>query len=81
MSGEEDLIQKRSCIWTLTTTSKRLCLQMIEASIGELVYYAIGYMRMTQEQTEVWANDPNQYVADEEEENFSCRISGEARLY
>lgn len=32
---------------------------------------------MTQTQAETWANSPNQYVADEEEETFTSRVSGE----
>lgn len=64
-------------VLTCKTEADYLILQMIEGSIGELVYYAIGYMCMTEEQTEACAADPNQYVADEEEETFSCRNSGE----
>ncbi|GAQ87921.1 Putative importin 9 [Klebsormidium nitens] len=60
----------------LTIVSNPRLAPMIEGSIGELVYYAVGYMRMTDEQTEACAADPNQYVADEEEETFSCRNSG-----
>ena len=39
-----------------------------------------GYMQMTQEQVEDWSNSPDQYVADEEEETFSVRVSGELVL-
>lgn len=35
---------------------------------------------MTTGQVEAWASDPNQYVADEEEETFTARVSGELLL-
>lgn len=35
---------------------------------------------MTQEQVEEWSSNPDQYVADEEEETFSVRVSGELVL-
>ena len=37
-------------------------------------------MQMTQEQVEEWSSNPDQYVADEEEETFSVRVSGELVL-
>ena len=37
-------------------------------------------MQMTQEQVEAWSQNPDQYVADEEEETFSVRVSGELVL-
>ena len=42
--------------------------------------FVAGYMQMTQEQVEDWSNSPDQYVADEEEETFSVRVSGELVL-
>ena len=35
---------------------------------------------MTQQQVEEWSQNPDQYVADEEEETFSVRVSGELVL-
>ena len=35
---------------------------------------------MTQEQVDSWSQNPDQYVADEEEETFSVRVSGELVL-
>ena len=43
-------------------------------------YVDAGYMQMTQEQVEEWSQNPDQYVADEEEETFSVRVSGELVL-
>ncbi|KAI8336598.1 armadillo-type protein [Chlamydoabsidia padenii] len=37
----------------------------------QLLYVFIVYMQITQEQAEIWSNDANQYVADEEESTFS----------
>ena len=37
-------------------------------------------MQMTQQQVEEWSQNPDQYVADEEEETFSVRVSGELVL-
>ena len=39
-----------------------------------------GYMQMTGAQADAWEQDINQYVADEEEETFSVRTSGELLL-
>lgn len=35
---------------------------------------------MTQDQVDNWSENPDQYVADEEEETFSVRVSGELVL-
>jgi len=43
-------------------------------------YAGAGYMQMTQEQVEEWSSNPDKYVADEEEETFSVRVSGELVL-
>lgn len=39
-----------------------------------------GYMQMTSLQECTWTEDAEQYVADEEEETFSARASGELLL-
>ena len=39
-----------------------------------------GYMQMTSVQESIWAEDAEQYVADEVEETFSARASGELLL-
>ena len=39
-----------------------------------------GYMQMTTDQEETWAEDPNVFVADEEDDMFSVRTSGELVL-
>ena len=37
-------------------------------------------MQMTQDQVDNWSQNPDQYVADEEEDTFSVRVSGELVL-
>ncbi len=44
------------------------------------VEFFAGYMQMTTDQEETWAEDPNVYVADEEDDMFSVRTSGELVL-
>eukprot|EP00897_Mesotaenium_endlicherianum_P009989 jgi/Mesen1/9018/ME000565S08347 len=41
-----------------------------------LVYFAITYMQMTEEQVELWSADANQYIADEDDITLTCRTSG-----
>ncbi|KAL0051329.1 hypothetical protein WJX82_005781 [Trebouxia sp. C0006] len=53
---------------------------LMQPIVPELIYLTIGYMQMTQEQVEEWSSNPDQYVADEEEETFSVRVSGELVL-
>jgi len=54
--------------------------ELIAGSVGQLAYYSLGYMQMTRDQAATWARDPNQYVADEEDDAFSVRVSGEMLL-
>jgi hypothetical protein len=37
-------------------------------------------MQMTASQLESWADNPNAYVADEEEDTYTARVSGELLL-
>ncbi|KAK9806782.1 hypothetical protein WJX72_002643 [[Myrmecia] bisecta] len=64
----------------LTLVGNRRYQGMMQGVMGELVYLTIGYMQMTGSQVEAWSRDPNQYVADEEEETFTVRVSGELLL-
>ena len=58
-------------IMTLTE-HPRLC-TVLEPALGEIVYQAIGYMCMTRAQEDSWGDDPDQYVADEDEDASSTR--------
>ncbi|KAJ7556791.1 hypothetical protein O6H91_05G098700 [Diphasiastrum complanatum] len=50
--------------------------KVLEKHVGELVYYMIGYMQMTEEQVQAWSSDPNQYISDEDDMTYNCRVSG-----
>ncbi|KAF5839257.1 armadillo-type protein [Dunaliella salina] len=48
--------------------------------VYQMTYMCIAYMQMTATQVESWASNANAYVADEEEETFTARVSGELLL-
>ncbi|KAG0591650.1 hypothetical protein M758_1G229200 [Ceratodon purpureus] len=60
----------------LTAVSSPRFSKIVRKTVGELVYYTVGYMQMTEEQVQTWSSDPNQYVADEDDVTYSCRVSG-----
>ncbi|XP_068637153.1 uncharacterized protein [Aristolochia californica] len=60
----------------LTTMAKPRLVNLIGNNITELVYYTIAFLQMTEEQVHTWSLDANQYVADEEDVTYSCRVSG-----
>jgi len=60
----------------LTAVSSPRFSKIVQKSVGELVYYTVGYMQMTEEQVQTWSTDSNQYVADEDDVTYSCRVSG-----
>ncbi|KAK9862534.1 hypothetical protein WJX84_000998 [Apatococcus fuscideae] len=53
---------------------------LLRPVLPELIHTTIGYMQMTSLQESTWTEDAEQYVADEEEETFSARASGELLL-
>jgi len=52
----------------------------IRPVVTQMAYTCIAYMQMTATQVESWASNANAYVADEEEETFTARVSGELLL-
>ncbi|GJN29036.1 hypothetical protein PR202_gb17226 [Eleusine coracana subsp. coracana] len=46
----------------------------------ELAIYTIGFQQITAEQVQSWSRDANQYVADEDDATYSCRVSGSLLL-
>ncbi|KAL3138300.1 hypothetical protein ABBQ32_006113 [Trebouxia sp. C0010 RCD-2024] len=64
----------------ITLIGNRRYQELMQPIVPDLIYHTIGYMQMTQEQVEEWSQNPDQYVADEEEETFSVRVSGELVL-
>ncbi|KAK6134049.1 hypothetical protein DH2020_032194 [Rehmannia glutinosa] len=51
-------------------------IQVVMNNVKELVYYTIGFLQMTEQQVHTWSLDANQYVADEDDNTYSCRVSG-----
>ncbi|KAL3142974.1 hypothetical protein ABBQ38_003256 [Trebouxia sp. C0009 RCD-2024] len=64
----------------ITLIGNRRYQELMQPIVPDLIYHTIGYMQMTQEQVQEWSQNPDQYVADEEEETFSVRVSGELVL-
>ncbi|XP_020264447.1 importin-9 isoform X2 [Asparagus officinalis] len=64
----------------LTIVGNSRMAKVIGSSIRELVYYIIAFLQMTEEQVHTWSLDANQYVADEDDVTYSCRVSGSLLL-
>ncbi|KAK8470696.1 hypothetical protein PHAVU_003G034100 [Phaseolus vulgaris] len=60
----------------LTIVGNSRLRKMVVANIRELVYYTIAFLQMTEQQVHTWSADANQFIADEEDATYSCRISG-----
>lgn len=47
--------------------------------LEQILFFTMVYMQITDEQIELWSNDPNQFVEDEDEEtlSYSVRISAQ----
>ncbi|KAJ0411097.1 hypothetical protein ATCC90586_008072 [Pythium insidiosum] len=52
--------------------------QLIVAGLGDFVYVMIAYMQITASQVEMWEDDPNRYIADEDDESASYSIRNAA---
>ncbi|XP_028803455.1 importin-9 isoform X1 [Neltuma alba] len=50
--------------------------KVVGANVKELVYYTISFLQMTEKQVHTWSLDANQFIADEDDANYSCRVSG-----
>ncbi|XP_077222247.1 ARM repeat superfamily protein isoform X1 [Tasmannia lanceolata] len=60
----------------LTIVGNPRLVKVIGGNFKELVYYTIAFLQMTEEQVHTWSLDANQYVADEDDATYSCRVSG-----
>ncbi|CAA0828812.1 ARM repeat superfamily protein [Striga hermonthica] len=60
----------------LTVIGSPRFMKVIMNNLKELVYYTIGFLQMTEQQIHTWSLDVNQYVADEDDNTYSCRVSG-----
>ncbi|XP_066375650.1 uncharacterized protein [Miscanthus floridulus] len=62
-------------LWTTIVGNSRLA-KVIGGNIKELAYYTIALQQITEEQVQSWSREANQYVADEDDLTYSCRVSG-----
>jgi len=53
---------------------------LLAASLPDLLMLLARYMQITQQQEEQWLDDADQFVADEEDDTVSVRVSGEMLL-
>ncbi|KAL6538867.1 hypothetical protein OROMI_025193 [Orobanche minor] len=60
----------------LTVIGSPKFLKVVTNNVKELVYYTIGFLQITEQQVHIWSLDANQYVADEDDNTYSCRVSG-----
>ncbi|KAG6426161.1 hypothetical protein SASPL_110379 [Salvia splendens] len=60
----------------LTVVGSPKFVKIILNNVKELVYYTIGFLQMTEQQVHIWSVDANMYVADEDDNTYSCRVSG-----
>ncbi|KAK6133997.1 hypothetical protein DH2020_032259 [Rehmannia glutinosa] len=60
----------------LTIIGSPKFVKVVMNNVKELVYYTIGFLQMTEQQVHTWSLDANQYVADEDDNTYSCRVSG-----
>ncbi|KAH0756039.1 hypothetical protein KY290_026309 [Solanum tuberosum] len=49
--------------------------KVVGNNVKELVYYTIAFMQTTEQQVNAWSVDANQFVADEDDNTYSCRAS------
>lgn len=60
----------------LTIMGSAKLAKVVANNIKELVYYTIAFLQMTEQQVHTWSVDANQFVADEDDVTYSCRVSG-----
>ncbi|KAL4375412.1 hypothetical protein AHAS_Ahas05G0279200 [Arachis hypogaea] len=60
----------------LTIVGNSRLSQLVLANARELVFHTIAFLQMTEQQVHTWTTDANQFIADEEDATYSCRISG-----
>lgn len=60
----------------LTIVGSAKLVKVIASNVRELVYHTIAFLQMTEQQIHFWSIDANQFLADEDESTYSCRVSG-----
>ncbi|XP_010532428.1 PREDICTED: importin-9 [Tarenaya hassleriana] len=59
-----------------TVVGSRRLVKVVSNNVRQLVYYTIAFLQMTEQQVHTWSADVNQFVADEDDGSYNCRISG-----
>lgn len=52
--------------------------QLVLAGLSDFVFVMIAYMQITANQMDVWQDDPNRYVADEDDDSLSYNVRNAA---
>lgn len=73
-SLESFVIQLFEFLLTLVGSAKLV--KVVANNVKELAYYTISFLQITENQVHSWSLDANQYVADEDDNTYSCRVSG-----
>ncbi|KAB1206509.1 Importin-9 [Morella rubra] len=60
----------------LTVVGSAKLAQVVADNVKELVYYTISFLQITEQQVHTWSVDANEFVADEDDVTYSCRVSG-----
>ncbi|KAJ0037329.1 hypothetical protein Pint_23386 [Pistacia integerrima] len=60
----------------LTIVGSAKLVKVVVSNVRELVYHTIAFLQMTEQQVHTWSMDANQFVADEDDSTYSCRVSG-----
>ncbi|XP_073131458.1 uncharacterized protein [Henckelia pumila] len=65
----------------LTIVGSPKFVRVVMNNVKELVYYTIGFLQITEQQIHTWSLDANEYVADEDDNTYSCRVSVKSALH
>lgn len=60
----------------LTIVGSRKLVKVVANNIADLAYYTIAFLQVTEQQVHTWSTDANQFVADEDDFSYGCRVSG-----
>uniref|UniRef100_A0A803KVA8 Importin N-terminal domain-containing protein n=1 Tax=Chenopodium quinoa TaxID=63459 RepID=A0A803KVA8_CHEQI len=60
----------------LTIVGSSRFVKVVANNLQELVYYTFGFMQITEQQMNAWSLDANQYISDEDDNMYNCRVSG-----
>ncbi|CAI0458769.1 unnamed protein product [Linum tenue] len=60
----------------LTIVGSARLRKVVLSNVKQLVYHTVALLQMTEQQVHTWSMDANQFVADEDDETYSCRVSG-----